>query len=82
MKDGNYKILALVFMILFFLTLFLWTIPNLKEKTEYDKYCKTQGMYAKGDTCCKIWKVTDSQRNITYSEEGCTNPINLEEVRR
>jgi len=86
MDEENYKIIALVFAILFVGTLAFWTIPNYGEG-EYDRFCKAQGLdYANVNIlygefeCCKIYKVSDWENQMTYEKEGCSESFDFEVV--
>jgi len=83
MKTEHYKILTLIFSILFLISLFFNIIPN-NEQEKYNNLCKGNGLdYAKVDLtfaqfkCCKVFDVSDPILNITSEVEGCTSSFDF-----
>lgn len=83
-KQIDYKIITLVFVILFSLSIIFNTILN-QPQTKYDRACKSIGLdYANVDLvfaqfeCCKIYEVSDWGNNQTLQTEGCSSPLDFE----
>lgn len=82
-----YQSLTVVFAFLFLMTMVFYTIPNYKQ-SGLDRQCKSLGLsYAKVDvfrgeySCCKIFKVADYDKQITYQKEGCSLPFDVPTIK-